>query len=96
MPCQPLEFLPGKEPGVILESDEDHLRGSDVTVRPDQIPAPVAQLVEHLTRHSGGPGSNPGVFRYYFSHPVTHVFYVYVSECPLNLLSFIARNGSNV
>ena len=32
----------------------------------------IAQLVEHLTRDLGGPGSNPGLVRCIFSLPVTH------------------------
>lgn len=31
----------------------------------------IAQTVEHLTRNSGGPGSNPGLVGNYFSHPAS-------------------------
>lgn len=31
----------------------------------------IAQVVDHLTRISGGLGSNPGLVCYYGSHPVT-------------------------
>lgn len=32
-----------------------------------------AQLVEHLTKDSGGPGSNPTLIHHYFSHPIKNV-----------------------
>lgn len=36
----------------------------------------IPQLVEHLTRDSGGPSSNPGLVCHYLSHPIAlyHVF----------------------
>lgn len=34
----------------------------------------MAQLVDHLTRDSGGLCLNPGLVSHYFSHPVTHLY----------------------
>lgn len=49
----------------------------------------MAHVVDHVTRDSGGPCSNPGVGNHYFSHAVT--FGVLTHLCKLELTSLQGR-----
>lgn len=51
----------------------------------------MAHVVEHVTRDSGGPCSNPGVGNHYFSHAVT--FGVVTHLCKLELTSLQGRRS---
>lgn len=51
----------------------------------------MAHVVDHVTRDSGGPCSNPGVGNHYFSHAVT--FGVLTHLCKLELTSLQGRRS---